>query len=179
MARTRRSKRYYKKKGRWSANISRIENTNLTALSGEWNGNLTLCSNPVQLQSTVSQQFTVKNIEMWFNFEVAGDTYAKNIEAITAYIMFVPQGMNYQVNDYAEKHPEYIMAMRYFGSPEKEVTEGYIAEGIRNPLRMKTRMARRLQTGDSVILYIQGYNQSNQSIQIKVDGVIRWWTKAN
>ena len=55
------------------------------------------CTNPIQSSTTVSQQFTVKNIEAYFNFDVAEQSNAHNLECLTAYIMFVPQGMNVRI----------------------------------------------------------------------------------
>lgn len=40
-------------------------------------------------------------------------------------------------------------------------------------------MARRLNTGDSVILFITGYNEASSAEQLQLNGLIRWWTKTN
>ena len=54
--------------------------------------------------------------------------------------MFVPQGMNV-TTDYPFLHPEYIMATRYYGSPESEGNGTNSAvSGVRNPLKIKTRL---------------------------------------
>lgn len=177
MARTKRTKRF-RKRGKWSANIETLANVQNSAAVGEFANTATLCTNPIQTNTTVSQQFTVKNIEAYFNFDAAEQANAHNLECLTAYIMFVPQGMNIGSN-YEKQHPEYIMAMRYYGSPEFEVSTGTSTNGIRNPLRIKTRLARRLQTGDSIVLYIKGINQSTSDLNYRLGGVIRWWTKAN
>lgn len=178
MAKSKRAKRYYRPKSKWAANITRVENQTLTANTGEFHGEITLASNPVQLNTTVSQIFTVKNVEFFFDFGTPIESGQRLIEGITAYIMFVPQGMAIG-NDYAEKHPEYIMAMRYYGGPQPEIDTINAYSNMRNPLRIKTRLARKLNTGDSIILYIQGYNQSTNSLDIDINGVLRWWTKAN
>ena len=163
MAKTRR-RRYYKRKGRWSANISKLENTQITASSGAWSTYTTLASNPIQNNATVSQQYTVKNLE--FTFQIEGTNTPINLEAITIYIMYVPQGMSVG-NDYYLQHPEYIMAYRFIGSPEYEMT-GTNISGIRNPLKVKSRLARRLQTGDSIIAYFEGVNTGTSSVKVDV-----------
>lgn len=178
MARKSYKKRYYKK-GRWSANILKIQNTTLQAAAGNWSSYTILTSNPIQSNTTVSQQYTVKNVELTFQMET-GDALGRQLESITVYIMYVPQGMNIG-DDYHIQHPEYIMAYRFIGSPEYEQPsiDGPLAIGVRNPLKVKTRLSRRLQTGDSIIAYFEGTNQSSDPEEININGLIRWWTKAN
>ena len=168
-------RRYYRRKGKWSANISKLENTQLTASSGTWSTYTTLAVNPAQTNSTVSQQYTIKNLEMTFQLESSNTPI--NLEAITVYIMYVPQGMNVG-DDYYLQHPEYIMAYRFIGSPEYEMT-GTNLSGIRNPLKVRTRLARRLHTGDSIIAYFEGVNTGTSSLTLDVNGLIRWWSTAN
>ena len=169
MARKYYRKRYYRRKGRWSANIKNI------ALSNNVEGNFfiyqTLCTNPVQNDNTVSQPYTVKNVEFSFMIENS-ETNKGLIEGCTIYIMYVPQGMNVDYN-YPQLHPEYIMAYRYLGSPQ---TDG---EENRNPLKIKTRMARRLQTGDGVIFLMTGVKGTTGAVSLGLSGIVRWWTKAN
>lgn len=175
-----RVRRYRRRKGRWSANIKNISNSDITATTGEFFATTLLCQNPVQDNQTVSQQYTIKNVEVSFQFETdmnEGTTARFNIESLICYIMYVPQGMNIDIN-YPSYHPEYIMAMRFLGSPDFENNTANTTPG-RNPLRVKTRLARRLQTGDSIILYIGGNNTSTLNANLKFHGILRWWTKAN
>lgn len=177
MARKTYRKRRYFRKGRWAANINKIENVQIQATSGNWSTYTTLTSNPVQLNTTVSQIYTVKNMEFSFQLE-SSSTSGGNVEGITVYIMYVPQGMNVG-NDYHIQHPEYIMAYRFLGSPEFEQPGSNIAYGVRNPLKIRTRLARKLQTGDSIIAYFEGINQGTNTTNIDCNGLLRWWTKAN
>lgn len=174
MAKTKTYRKRYYKKGRWSSNITKLENTSLQATPGNWSSYTDLCENPPQTNSTVSQQFTIKNVELTFQLELSLANQGPVIESTTVYIMYVPQGMTIG-SDYHIQHPEYIMAYRFIGSPEVE-TGNY---GVRNPLRVKTRLARRLQTGDKIIAYFEGTNEGSNNIPISVNGLIRWWTKAN
>lgn len=90
--------------------------------------------------------------------------------------MYVPQGMSVTV-DYPQQHPEYIMAYRFIGSPENESTAA--ASGVRNPLRIRSRLARKLQTGDSIIFLLVGVNTGTANLDVDIHGLVRWWTKAN
>lgn len=182
MARKSYKKKFYRKKGRWSANIRTITNESVTAPSGSFFSTLDLCLNPPQDSATVSQQFTVKNVEL--SYEIDSDTTdgINFAEALTSYIMFVPQGMTV-TETYPNFHPEFIMAMKFLGSPsinnDVSVDPPTGLNTGRNPLRIKTRLARRLQTGDKIILLIVGTNITNTQRTLKYNGIIRWWTKAN
>lgn len=175
MAKTYRRRRYYRRKGKWSANIKTLTKSQISVTPGTFFGNTVLCSNPVQSDTTVSQQYTVKNVELSFEIEVS-DQYHRVIEGLTSYIMFVPQG--YVISEtLPNTHPEWIMAYKFLGSPNEEYDAN--TGPYRNPLRVKTRLARRLQTGDSIVLLIVGNNPSNNTFNMEFDGIIRWWTKAN
>lgn len=184
MARKSYKKRYYRKKGRWSANIKTLTNTSVTIQqAGSFFATQDLCLNPAQTDTTVSQQYTVKNIEMSYEIEDEHDSSTKNvIESLCVYIMYVPQGMTV-TETYPNTHPEYIMAYRFLGSPN--LNRGYEQGNYidhnpgRLPSKIKTRMARRLQTGDKVIFLLIGFNNSTASNILKVNGLVRWWTKAN
>lgn len=171
----RRTKRYYRKRGKWSANIKTINNNDITATAGSFYGSNVLCTNPQQNDSSVSQQYTVKNVELTHQLEV-GAGNQNNIESLTGYIMFLPQG--YPITEtLPNTHPEWIMAYRFYGSPETESTAYPTA--FRNPLKVKTRLSRRLQTGDQIIYLIVGNNTSTNNITLTINGIVRWWTKAN
>lgn len=172
MARKTYKKRYYKK-SRWSANIAEHQNTTTIPASSQFYINTKLCENPVQSTGTVSQPYTVKNVEFTFTFD--STQMAMYLDRIIGYIIYVPQGMNIDEN-YAQQHPEYIMAYRFFGNAEYESATN---SGKKTPLRVKTRLARRLQTGDSIQLLITGVNSYSQQNSLIYSGVCRWWTKAN
>lgn len=178
----RRSRRYRRRNGRWSPNIVKISSTN-NAISGEFYNYEDLAINPVQTQTGVSQTFTVKNIEISFTIEgggISSTSPANAIESITAYVMYVPQGMSITSAYYAE-HPEYIMAYKYLGSPSLEYfpSSGTPVNQNYQPFKIRSRLSRKLQTGDKLILYIQGSNDDNTTRTYKIDGIVRWWSKAN
>lgn len=177
MARATRKRTYYKKTIKWSPNIQEIGTTTVQAAANRtFFNSFTLAFNPTQVNTAVSQVFTVKNVEV--NFYIDSDAQAtSNIEDIAAYLMFVPQGMNITI-DYNIQHPEYIMAYKFLGSPSPDTGTGLGQQY--QPQRVKTRLMRKLQSGDSVILFLKGNNTSETTdTAFQFHGLVRWWTKAN
>lgn len=144
----------------------------LEATAGTWFGTATLATNPTQTTLGVSQIYTVKNFDINFTIDTSNDQSLQSIENICSYVMFVPQGMNV-TSDYNLQHPEYILNYKYLGSPASDGEQQF------QPTRLRTRLARKLQTGDSIILFIKGRNQANVDLTLSLNGLIRWWTKAN
>lgn len=181
MARTTRRKYYKRKTARWAPNIAKIRDS-ISATTGEFGANSTLAFNPAQSTGSVSQTYTAKNFDITFTIEASSTDSANYIEGITVYIMYVPQGMTVG-NDYYQLHPEYILNYKYLGSPqgksESATTTGGQESQQFQPVRVRTRMARKLQTGDQIILYVNGTNTSSDSQTLLIDGLVRWWTKAN
>ena len=170
----RRYRRYYRRRsGRWAPNIQKIRDALGVTGEGEFSGNITLASNPVQTNTSVSQTYTVKNFEISFTIESSNSRFLENI---TVYVMYVPQGMTVG-DDYYQQHPEYIMAYKYLGSPDIADTTAEYQQY--QPFKVKSRMARKLQTGDQVVLFVQGTHASTESHVLNIDGLVRWWTKAN
>lgn len=175
MAKYTRKRRYYKRKGRWSSNIKTIKNSTVVASEGSFYGQQILCQNPTQDDETVSQKFTVKNIELSYQLEMEPSS-AYAVESVVAYIMYVPEG--YVITETLPNlHPEWIMAYRFIGSPDVET--GTVSNVGRLPPRITTRMARRLSTGDKIILFVTGISSSSNTINLNFNGIVRWWTKAN
>ena len=179
MARRTRRKYYKRKLGRWSPNIQEVGG-NMTATPGIWSYTDQIMANPIQQPSFASQTYTAKNVEISFTFDYQNDDVGGALlENITAYIMFAPQGMDI-TSDYNLQHPEYILAYKYIGSPSQEFSQQNVLGQQYQPYRIKTRLSRKLQTGDSLVLFIKGVNQSpDTSYSLRISGIIRWWTKAN
>ena len=168
-------RRYYKHRGRWCSNIQEIPQTQYTVANSPFGDSITLVTNPIQATTGVSQIYTVKNIEVSMVAEIDEDDASPNdFEDLTYYIMYVPQGMNL-TTDYNIEHPEYIMAYKYLGSPTLDGNQQY------QPVKIKTRLARKLNTGDQIILFFKGRcNAGMGSNRIfRLGGLVRWWTKAN
>lgn len=186
MARYRRYRKYSRRnRGRWSANIQEIGTTTITIPSteGAWYRDFTLAFNPTQVNTAVSQIYTVKNFEVTFEISNAysqatlSTSSISFVEDIVAYIMFVPQGMQVSAN-YNLQHPEYIMAYKYLGSPTSDNNITSLAQ----PPKIRTRLSRKLNTGDSVILLLKGNHTqatNNLNENLEFHGIARWWTKAN
>lgn len=184
MARYRRSRRYRRKSGKWASNITTLDKESIPAPPGIWYSSLALATNPIQTNAGVSQTFTAKNFEISFTLESTSTTGIHQLDAITAYIMYVPQGMTV-TSSYMTDHPEYILNYKYYGSPTSYSPSGG-STGLEEyniqrfqPMKIKSRLGRKLQTGDSIKLLITGVNGSSSDMNLYISGVIRWWTKAN
>jgi len=182
MAKYRRYRKYSRRSyGKWAANIQEISNTILTLDQGVNYTTYTLAFNPTQLNTAVSQTFTVKNFEISsiINIPLESGGTLRHWEDFAAYIMFVPQGMNVTAS-YNNEHPEYIMAYKFLGKPGNE----YTTTGQQfQPVKVKSRLSRKLQSGDSIILFLK-WNYTNPEFpatqpQAELHGLYRWWTKAN
>lgn len=192
MAKYRRYRKYSRRAhAKWAPNIQEIPTTTNTVIipagqdGSTFYHTYTLAFNPTQINTAVSQIYTVKNFDISFMIDnpgisISGISNPSNatIEDVCAYIMFVPQGMNITEN-YNLQHPEYIMAMKYLGGPTPDLDQQY------QPFRIKTRLSRKLNTGDQIVLFVKAYSTFNNTYQnpatLRYDfhGLIRWWTKAN
>lgn len=173
MARSTRRKYYKRKVARWSPNIQEFSG-NETVENGVFKFIDDIASNPTQEPILVSQVYTVKNVELTFTIDI-NNTTPSYIENLAAYIMYVPQGIE-PTKDYNLQHPEYILAYKFIGSPA--VDNAAIGQQYQ-PIRVRTRLARKLQTGDSIILFVKGTNQGTNSYLLEYHGLARFWTKAN
>jgi len=180
MSRSYRRYRKYSRRNRksWSTRLLTFKGAQSVAPGIAYVIYSNLCQNPAQDINTVSNLYTVKNINCQVELEGEGQ-----IENLQAYIMYVPQGYvpTGVPSEYANlpfDHPEWIMAHRFYGSPQREgsnITPGF------PPLRLFSRLARKLDTGDRVILLILGENTNAGTASITLDyqGLVKFNTKAN
>lgn len=175
---SRRFRRYRRRSGKWAANLQEINTTTIQAAAqNQFTWTYVLAFNPTQTNTSVSQVYTVKHIEV--NFYIDRTIASDGLEDICAYIMFVPQGMPVTLT-YNLDHPEYIMAYKYLGSPSADTSNNGGSVGQQyQPTRVKTRLSRKLQSGDNVILFLKGSNLGTADTTFDVHGLVRWWTKAN
>lgn len=175
-----RRRRYYKTKGKWSTRISNISGSQLVSYNSSAIIYYNLCQNPAQSDSTVSNKYTVKNVNLQLELSVdSGSVQA--LENFQAYIMFIPQGyvptgVPSAYGSLPFDHPEWILSHRFIGQPQGD-TYNYFP-----PLRISSRLARKLDTGDRVVLIILGNNQSTSStdsVTIQYKGIVKYNTKAN
>jgi len=179
MARTKRIQKYYKKSS-WSTRISNIEGAQLVGANNKAIIYYNLCKNPAQDENTVSNKFTVKNIDLQLELSNASSSSGtSDLEDFQVYICYIPQGyVPTGTPSYYENvpfdHPEWIMVHRYVGLPLGDAATSYL------PLHIKSRLARKLDTGDRVVLIILGKNTStSQGYTIDYRGLVKYNTKAN
>lgn len=168
-------RRYYRKKGIWSSRITNFSFNREVSATSSFEIITPLTSNPQQSDTGISQKFTAKNINLQFMLEGpnnSGGTVSNAFENVQIFVIFVPQGYVLSSNTPYE-HPEWIMSYKYVGIPVTQNDPGY------GPIKVFSRLARKLDTGDGISLLIIGSNTSSGGQTIKGSGVIRYNTKAN
>ena len=176
--RYRRYRRY--RKGLWSCRIQNVTGAQIAGDGTQYIINYTLCSNPAQNDASVSNKYTVKNINCQLQLE---SDAAFAVENLQAYICFVPQGYipDSTPSAYANlpfNHPEWIMAHRFIGSAQFD-NESTNAQPGFPALRLSSRLARKLDTGDRIVLIILGMNTGGSSVTLDYRGLVKYNTKAN
>lgn len=166
---------YKKRKEKWSPNLNEFSSNITFPGNSITTFDTTICTNPIQNSTIVPQIFTVKNIEITFYCE-SSEIGIRDIDNLCAYVMFIPQG--YQINENTNiEHPEWILNYKFIGSPYVEDNANH-TYNYTIPHRVKSRLSRRLNTGDKLVLLLKGTNRGNiQTVQFH--GLMRWWTKAN
>lgn len=177
-----RKRRYYRKRTRWAADISDISQRDFIISPGTFAKNITLVTQPTGANNAL---LTVKNVEASFELEADGANTGQFFEGLQFYIMFVPEGYNIDNKlNLQSDHPEWIMAYRFYGSAGGDIIQQtssslQMAGLTKGPLRVKTRLARKLNTGDRIVLYVKGVLQGDVNRTLYVNGLVRWWTKYN
>lgn len=179
MARRRYRRRSYRRKGIWSTRIQNITGSQLASAGNQFVINYDLTQNPAQSAETVSIKYTVKNINLQLELE-SESSFVANIENLQAYVCFIPQGFipSDVPGAYANvpfQHPEWILTHRYFGSSQSDANN--VAKYP--PLRMFSRLARKLDTGDRIVVIILGNNAGTGSATLNYQGLVKYNTKAN
>lgn len=176
MARTKRVQKYYRKHD-WSTRISYIEGEQSATAGNKFIIYYNLCTNPAQSETTVSSKFTAKNIDLQLHLQ--SYTASSDLEDFQVYICYVPQGYVPSgtpslYENVPFDHPEWIMVHRFVGMPLADNSSSYL------PLHIKSRLARKLDTGDRIVMIILGKNTSStNSLSINYAGVVKYNTKAN
>lgn len=178
--------RYYRRrfprrifrKRNWSSNILTSETTISFPVSSTYGGGSAICLNPVQSVSTVSQPFTVKNIKLSISANSATTAGVYRIDQLVAALVYVPQGYTVTYSTLNE-HPEWFMAVKFLDNPQVDDPNTSNIGYLQKPFTISTRLARKLQTGDSVQLCLFGTNKSDQVVPIRFSFMAQWWTCAN
>lgn len=178
----RRYRRYHRRSGRWSTRLQNISGSQSVSGQNQFVIYYNLAQNPAQSPETVSQKYTVKNLNLQLQLEQPnGETNIYSVENLQAFIMFIPQGfiptgVPSAYADVPYQHPEWILAHRFFGSVQSETTgttPGYPA------LRLRSRLARKLDTGDRIVVIILGNSTTSNTTTLDYYGLVKYNTKAN
>lgn len=176
----RRYRRYRRARGKWAANIKRIAGDGVVSANTPFVDYITVAQNPEQEDTAVSQIFRVKNIEIACQVE----TQKPQVENLEYYIMYVPEGYPLpEDRSLPIKHPEWIMAYKFIGNATSSSAISsssiYLTNENAQVPRIRTRLTRKLQSGDQIVFVVCGYNKTTDNLNVFYNGLLRWWTKAN
>lgn len=179
MARYRRYRKYSRRRHIWSSRITNLSGSQSAGAGQQFVIYYNLCQNPAQTNTTISQKYTVKNVHLQLNFNndtTSTNQTLKNFQAFICYIPqgYVPTGVPGQYADVPYDHPEWIMAHRYLGTPGSNTSSGW-----NSTFTLRSRLARKLDTGDRVVVIILGNNTSTASYTVNYSGVVKYVTKSN
>lgn len=171
-------RRTFRKKN-WSSNIITSETTITFPAGTNYGGGSAICLNPAQSVSTVSQSFTVKNIKLSISANVDSSSGIQYIDQLVAALVYVPQGYSVTYATLSE-HPEWFMTVKFLDNPKVDSPSAGGTGYIQKPFTISSRLARKLQTGDSVQLCLFGINKAQStSVPIRFSFMAQWWTCAN
>lgn len=171
-------RRAYPRK-KWASNIGSSTLQLTVPANSSYAAGAAFALNPAQSPSTVASAFTVKRVRLSIDAVTPQSEDFRLLQQVIAAIMYVPQG--YTV-DYTilQQHPEWIMAIKYMGEPsmyESPTSTG----GTRNkPFQVSSRLARKLQTGDSIQLVLFATNISTDTAaNINFRFLAQWWSRSD
>lgn len=174
----RRYTRVVKPKKKWASNIIVWNRSMLTEYRVQ-----TLVSNKAQANAPTPTVLKVGNFkvtaDLSFNL-TTGSTTPLN-PTCTAYILYVPEGWGTTITAFdnlIEKHPEWIMGTKVMGGNVVAGGSGVLM-GV-DTLNMSSRLKRNLNSGDSVVLYLNFNLPTAATLNgAFIDGNCRYWTCAN
>lgn len=183
MARYTRYRRYsrrFRRKGIWSSRITNFTGSQSATAGNQFVIYQNLTTNPSQSEDSVSIKYTVKNINAAIQLESSGTASVENLQAYVMYIPqgYIPTGVPGAYADAPYQHPEWIMAHRFIGSAQYDATNIAVQPGF-PALRLSSRLSRKLDTGDRIVLIILGSNTATSSVTLDYQGLVKYNTKAN
>lgn len=178
--RYRKYSRRYRRRGTWSSNLKNFLGSQSASPNSQYIIYQNLCQNPESTDITVSQKYTIKNVNCSVQLNAPSSTSVQYLDSFQAYIMFVPQGYiptgtPSAYGNLPFDHPEWILAHKFIG----QVLE---PQENNKPFRITSRLARKLDSGDRIVLIILGRNTApltGSSYQIDYQGLVKFNTKAN
>ena len=177
----RRYRRYSRKRGNWSCRINNVAGEQSAGANEQYIIYYNLCTNPVQSDTTVSNKYTIKNVNCQLQLESSAAAAVENLQAYIVYIPqgFVPTGVPSAYSDIPFQHPEWIMAYRFYGSAQQDSENPTSTQPGFPALRLSSRLARKLDTGDRVVLIVLGNNTGGSSVTLSYRGLVKYNAKAN
>ena len=182
MSKYRRYRKYYKRRrGVWSTRIDNFSGAQSVASNTNYSIYYNLCTNPAQNENTVSNKYTVKNVNCQIQMESDSGWAVENLQVYIIYVPqgYVPTGVPSAYQDLPFTHPEWIMAHRFYGSALNDNNANNYTSPTFPPLRLSSRLARKLDTGDRICLLIIGTNKASSSVTLDYQGLVKYNTKAN
>lgn len=176
MARYYRRRRYSRRHGTsWSTKLLNFSGAQSVSPGSNYVVYQNLCENSSQ---GVEQLYTFKNINC--QVELEGDVQIENLQAYVIYVPkgYIPTGVPSAYETLPFNHAEWILAHRFYGSAQRD--SGSTSPGF-PPLKLGSRLARKLKPGDRIILLILGTNTNSGTGSITLDyrGLVKFNTKAN
>ena len=175
------ARRYYRRRTitraprkKWASNI-------VTFTESMTNPFLThvLVTNAAQTASPTPVIVKVGNFKCQLDASYMYETSGANVLGMTAYIMYVPEGITVTTNaaaqDLIAKHPEWIMAWRQFNMDGiQTATAAHV-----NSVTFSSRLKRNLNSGDSIQLFVVPHVSGTVAWSGAVTGTVQYWNCAN
>ena len=145
MARRRYRRYSRRRRGTWSCRINNVAGEQSAGASEQYIIYYNLCTNPTQSDTTVSNKYTIKNINCQLQLESSAAFAVENLQAYVVYIPqgFVPTGVPSAYADIPFQHPEWIMAYRFYGSAQQDNETAANCQPGFPALRLSSRLARK------------------------------------
>lgn len=123
-----------------------------------------LCGNSANVGTTVpvSTIIKVKNFKIVFDITAIGNG---NVRNFFVSLLYVPQGFTVSA-DTALQHPEWLLSWRTIDCTPTNGTTGAIQ--LQN-VQMSSRLARNLNSGDTIQLFMQARNDSAETTSTRID----------
>lgn len=117
------------------------------------------------------------------NFRAQFDVLIGNgsgMSDMTVFVIYCPEGINpiggLALRDFMLKHPEWVIAWR---KVDLEMTTNLATQTNSNRITINSRLKRNLNSGDKINVYMYSTLGVNASTQVRMSGMVQFWTCAN
>ena len=169
MARARRT--FYTARRRtvkWSPHLIE-ERLAITANSESFGSYQLLAKNSSDSSTPTPSVIKVKNFRVSVDTLLGSSSFSSSLQTFNVYVIFIPEGVTI-TQDTPKQHPEWLLGW-------KSVNE--ITHQQRDTTVITSRLARNLNSGDSVYVLFTGSQGPNVSQTINVNIVASYVTRAN